>query len=99
VDWRKVDAPLASALAGAPDDESFPVFVHLDPSRADAEILDQLGLEHDDDREIESASLSAAQLAVLTDQPWVQRVRLGGRLRLLRPPSLAQRKARPVDER
>ena len=86
VDWRKVDAPLASALAGAPDDESFAVLVHIDRSRADAKVLDQLGLERDDDREIEAMSLSVAELAALTDQPWVQRVRLSGRLRLLRPP-------------
>ena len=86
VDWAKVDAPLASALAGAAPDDPLPVFVYLDRSRVDAEVLDQMGLGRDDDAEIGSASLCAAQVAALTDEAWVQRVHLSGRLRLLRRP-------------
>lgn len=84
MDWGKVDAPLASALAGARPDEPLPVFVFLDRSRVDADVLDQLGLGSDEDGgDVGSASLCAADVAALTDEAWVQRVHLSGRLRLL----------------
>jgi hypothetical protein len=85
VDWRKVDAPLASALAGTPGDEALPVFVQIDRSRADAEALDRLGLGGDVG-ELGTASLSPEQLDALTDLEWVLYVRLSGRLRLLVEP-------------
>lgn len=85
MDWRKVDAPLASALAGAPGDEALPVFVQIDRSRADAEALDRLGLGRDP-ADLATASLSPEQLDTLTDQEWVLYVRLSGRLRLLVEP-------------
>ncbi len=82
MDWGKIDAPLASALAGAADDDRLPVFVHLDRSRADRATLDRLGLGRRGG-EVSTASLSAADLADLTDKAWVRRVSLSGRLRLL----------------
>lgn len=85
MDWRKVDAPLASALAGTPGDEALPVFVQIDRSRADAEALDRLGLGGDPG-ELGTASLSPEQLDILTDEDWVVFVRLSGRLRLLVEP-------------
>ena len=87
MDWGKVDAPLASALAGASPDEPLSVFVQIDPSRADvdADALDRLGLGRDP-ADVSTATLSPAQLDALTDQAWVRYVRLSGRLRLLRAP-------------
>ena len=85
MDWRKVDAPLASALAGTPGDEALPVFVQVDRSRADADALDRLGLGRDPG-DLGTASLSPQQLDTLTDQDWVLFVRLSGRLRLLVDP-------------
>lgn len=87
VDWRKVDAPLASALSGASADEPLSVFVHIDRSRGDlaGDVLDRLGLGPDP-AEVTSATLSPDQLDTLTDQEWVVYVRLSERLRLLRPP-------------
>ena len=82
MDWGKVDAPLASALAGAVGDDPLPVFVHLDRDRADDEVLDRLGLGADGG-DVGTASLSPADVAALTDQDWVRRVSLSGRLRLL----------------
>lgn len=87
MDWGKVDAQLASALAGVADDEPLPVFVQVDRSRADADVLAQLGLGTDDG-DVGTTSLSAAQVADLTDQAWVERVQLSGRLRLLRQPDM-----------
>ena len=85
MDWRKVDAPLASALAGTQGDEALPVFVQVDRSRADADALDRLGLGRDPG-DLGTASLSPKQLDALTDQDWVLFVRLSGRLRLLAEP-------------
>ncbi len=85
MNWGKVDAPLASALAGAADDEALPVFIQVDRSQADAEVLDRLGIGNDDG-DIGTTSLSPAQLAALTDEVWVRRVQLSGRLHLLRQP-------------
>ena len=82
MDWAKVDAPLAAALAGADDDEPLAVFVHLDRARADAATLDRLGLARPSG-DVGTASLRPVQIAALTDQPWVRQVRLSGRLRLL----------------
>jgi len=90
VNWGKIDAPLASALAGAADDHPLSVFVHLDRSRADDDVLDRLGLGLDVG-DVGTASLSPADLADLTDQAWVRRVSLSGRLRLLDEPERAAR--------
>lgn len=87
MDWGKVDAPLASALAGASPDEPLSVFVQIDLSRGevDGEVLDRLGLGRDAG-DVTTATLSPAQLDALTDEAWVLYVRLSGRLRLLRQP-------------
>jgi hypothetical protein len=86
VDWGKVDAPLASALAGASAEEPLSVFVQIDPSQGevDREVLDRLGLGGT--AELSTATLSPAQVDALTDQDWVLYVRLSARLRLLRQP-------------
>lgn len=85
MDWAKVDAPLASALAGAPGEEPLPVFVQIDRSRADPGTLDRLGLGRDREN-LGTASLSPSQVEALTDEDWVLFVRLSGRLRLLAEP-------------
>jgi hypothetical protein len=89
VDWGKVDAPLASALAGAAADEPLAVFVQIDRSGAavDGEVLDRLGLGRDAAGGLTTATLSPAQVDALTDEDWVLYVRLSGQLRLLRQPA------------
>lgn len=82
MDWGKVDAPLASALAGASEDQLLPVFILLDRKRAGDDELARLGLGAEVG-EGTSASLSATKLAELTDQVWVRRISLSARLRLL----------------
>lgn len=90
MDWGKVDAPLASALAGASGEEPLSVFVQIDRAgaAADRAALARLGLGPDP-AEVTTATLSAAQLDALTDEDWVLYVRLSGRLRLLREPAPA----------
>lgn len=87
MDWGKVDAPLASALAGASPDEPLSVFVDIDGSLGDVDgdALDRLGLGRDA-AGLSTATLSPAQVGALTDQHWVRYVRLSGRLRLLAQP-------------
>lgn len=88
MDWAKVDAPLAAALAGASADDALPVFVHVDRSAADTDAhgddLDLLNLAQAGD--VGTASLSPAQVDALTERDWVVTVRLSGRLRLLAEP-------------
>lgn len=79
MDWAKVDAPLASALAGADEEDELTVFVHLDLERADAATLERLGL----DGAVSTASLRPAEVAALTDEECIRQVRLARRLRLL----------------
>ena len=87
MDWGKVDAPLASALAGASPDEPLSVFVQIDRSRADVDgdVLDRLGLGRDA-AGLATATLSPAQVDALTDEDFVVYVRLSAQLRLLRQP-------------
>jgi hypothetical protein len=100
VDWGKVDAPLASALAGASAEESLSVFVQIDPSRGDVDrsVLDRHGLDPEP-AEVSTATLSPAQLDALTDEEWVLYVRLSGRLRLLRQPEAPAPSLPPAGEK
>lgn len=85
MDWSKVDATLAAALADAGADDScrLPVFVHLDADAADPSFLDELPLAPPGERGICTGTLSAADVDRLTEQPWVRSIGLSGPLRLL----------------
>lgn len=87
MDWRKVDAPLASALAGAADDEPLAVFVQIDRSSVDKATLHRLRLGRAKG-DVATMTLPAAGVAALTDEAWVRRVRLSGTLRPLGAPDL-----------
>jgi hypothetical protein len=85
-DHAKLDAALASALEDVPDSEArvLPVFVEMagelpEDGRA---MLSELGVG-EPTGSVATASLSARQVADLSDQPWVRYLRLSGRLRLL----------------
>jgi hypothetical protein len=85
MDHAKLDAPLAAALAAAPepDARSLSVLVHVDPAAADHERLARMGVRGGGQRTaIRTATLSPAQIAELSDQPWVRQVRLSTPLRL-----------------
>ena len=79
MDWAKVDAALASALAGADEEDEFTVFVHVDLERAGAATLQRLGLQG----AMSTATLRRAEVATLSDEPCVRQLRLAQRLRLL----------------
>ncbi|HEX2273979.1 MAG TPA: hypothetical protein VHG90_08915 [Acidimicrobiales bacterium] len=85
-DHAKLDAALASALEDvpAPEDRVLPVFVEVAgelPETARS-VLSELGVAEPIGN-VTTATLSARQVAELSDQPWVRYLRLSGRLRLL----------------
>ena len=100
MDWGKVDAPLASALAGASAEEPLSVFVQIDRSRGDVDrdVLDRLGLGPEP-AEVSTATLSPSQLDALTDEEWVLYVRLSGQLRRLRRPESPAPSLAPAGEK
>lgn len=84
MDWSKVDAALAGALAdvGDPDARCLPVFVHVDVEEAEETLLATLDVHGSAPGGIGTGTLSAAAVDRLTDQPWVTRIALSGPLRL-----------------
>ena len=88
MDWSKIDAALAAALADVADRSvrALPVFVRVDPSVADPDLLAELGLEGGSEGEVRTGTVSAQGVRRLTRQPWVRRVQLSGPLDLLGPP-------------
>jgi hypothetical protein len=85
-DHAKLDAALASALEDLTDPEArvLPVFVEMAGELPEdgRSMLSELGVG-EPTGSMATASLSARQVAELSDQPWVRYLRLSGRLRLL----------------
>ncbi len=85
-DHAKLDAALASALEDVPGPEArvLPVFVEAagELPEAGRSLLSELGVGEPIGN-VTTATLSARQVADLSDQPWVRYLRLSGRLRLL----------------
>ena len=85
-DHAKLDAALASALEDVPDPEArvLPVFLEMAGELPEdgRSMLSELGVGEPTGN-VATASLSARQVADLSDQPWVRYLRLSGRLRLL----------------
>lgn len=85
MEWSKIDAGLAAALA---DDEAATgrhrVFVHLaaevDPAEVDPTVLADLGVPAGDAR-VRTAELTAAEIDRLSDQEWVSQLRSSWPLR------------------
>lgn len=84
MDWSKVDAALAGALADTGDPQAcrLPVFVHLDAEQADRRLLAELDVHGSASAGVGTGTVSAAGVDQLTDLPWVTRVQLSSPLRL-----------------
>ena len=86
MDYQKVDAGLAVALAEADDAEarSLTVFVHtaVPPDEEAIRTLKGFGVAAASDRQIFTATLSPRAVAQLSEQPWVQSIKLSRTLRL-----------------
>ena len=90
MDYQKVDAGLAAALNDVRDsgERALEVFVHVarDLDTSEAAFLEGLGISGvTGGRRVFSARLSARAVAELSDQPWVQQLKLSRKLRLLDP--------------
>ncbi len=85
MDWAKLDAALAGALAGSCDSDSrFVVFIHLAPGAEDAAGLEELGVEAGGDGAVRTATVSGPQIGALSDLSGIRLLRLSRRLRAAR---------------
>lgn len=86
MNYQKLDAALAMALNRVqdPDEPRFMVFIHTEPApdEAAAAFLERLGVSGvTRERDVFSAKLSANAIAQLSEQSWVQYIRLSQQLR------------------
>lgn len=88
MNYKKLDAALAMALNQVqdPDERSLVVFIHTQPladnSNA-AAILENLGISGITEKDVFSATLSVNEIAKLSEQSWVQYLKLSQKLRLV----------------
>lgn len=87
MNYQKVDAALATALAEVEDREArvLGVFIHTESDLSESAIafLESLGISHPTQNQtVYTVTLSANAVAQLTDQPWVRYLRLSQRLKL-----------------
>ncbi len=88
MDWSKLDAGLAAALAEDADPtRRFVVFVHLDPEGGG--MLTGAGIDAAGEGQVRTATLSARQVATLSDRNQVRRLVLSFPLRLADQPPQA----------
>lgn len=87
MNWSKVDATLAGALADVDADNRaqrrLTVFIDVDPESVDLTALAGFDVRKPETGDVCTATLSATEVERLTDEAWVRRVRFSGRLRLL----------------
>lgn len=84
MDWSKVDAALAAALA---DDggQRCTVLVHL-TADVEPDLLKALGVSAAGEGLVRTATVSPTEVERLSDQPWVSLLRLSRRLGPYGPP-------------
>jgi hypothetical protein len=88
MEYRKIDAPLASALEDVqePEKPDLTVFIQTThpPGSEEARFLEQLGVRGvAGGRQFFTATLSPRAVAELSDQPWVRSLKLSSKLRPL----------------
>ncbi len=89
MNYKKLDAALAMTLNQVqdPDEHSLVVFVHTQPGTDTSNattILKNLGVSGITEiKDVFSATLSLNEIAKLSEQPWVQYLKLSQKLRLV----------------
>lgn len=87
MNYQKLDAALAMALNDVQNREerNFVVFIHTEPvpDANAAAFLEKLGVSVRSGRDVFTATLSANAISQLSDQPWVQYIKLSQKLRSL----------------
>ncbi len=89
MDYQKLDAPLSMALKDVQntDEPSLQVFIHTKPvSNAESAALKNLGVSGvTSGEDAFTATLSLNAISQLSEQPWVQYVKLSQTLHLANP--------------
>jgi len=80
VDWSKIDAGLAGALAAGDDASRYAVLVHVAPG-TDPAVVASLGVAPTGEGTVRTATLSAAEVARLSDRDEVTHLRMSRPLR------------------
>lgn len=88
MNYQKLDTGLAMALNGVqnPEKRNLVIFIHTKPApdAAAAAFLESLGVSSvRSGRKVFTATLSANAVSQLSDQPWVQYLKLSQKLRPL----------------
>ena len=84
MDWSKVDAGLAAALADAEAGDRYVVFVHL-ARPVDPGVADRLPCATTGNDAVRTATVSTADVERLSDRPEVSQIRLSRALGLAEP--------------
>jgi hypothetical protein len=88
MDYRKIDAALATALKDSKDIEerALVVFIHTEhaPNEAEVAFLEKIGSNVGSrGGQVFTATLSAKDVDKLSDQPWVRYIKLSRKVHLL----------------
>ncbi|MEB3177851.1 MAG: hypothetical protein VKL59_02245 [Nostocaceae cyanobacterium] len=88
MNYQKLDTSLSMALNDVEDPEAptFVVFIHTKttPTASASAILNNLGVHNaSSGKDVFTATLSANAISQLSEQPWVQYLRLSQKLRLV----------------
>ncbi len=87
MNYQKLDTALAMALNEVenPGEPSLVVFIHTEPvpDTKAAAFLEGLGINVTRGRDVFTGTLSANAVSQLSEQPWVQYIRLSQKLRSL----------------
>lgn len=86
MNYQKLDAPLSMALKDVQntDEPSLQVFIHTKPvSNAESAVLENLGISGvTSGKDVFTATLSPNAISQLSEQPWVDHVKLSQKLHL-----------------
>ena len=93
MNYRKIDAGLAIALKDVkdPGKSALVVFIHTEhvPSATETAFLEKLCVKiGPDERQVFTATLSANEVAELSDQSWVKYLKLSRKLHPLNNPAI-----------
>lgn len=88
MNYQKLDTALAMAMNEVqnPEERNMSVFIHTQPttdSAGSTELLRNLGVGVTEGKDVFTATLSPNAISQLSEQPWVQYLKLSQKLRLV----------------
>lgn len=83
MDYQKLDTYLVSALDDAQENDCFLVFVSTTPvTTEEVAFLANLGIANVESQEMSTGKLTAKEIDLLSEKPWVKSIALSQKLRL-----------------